>query len=99
MTDFTSESIRQGRKNQEASLETPESFATIDGASQARDSMELSNKNQRMAGEVGARAKAMMNDPVEIQRTNNWMQMFEAYAPQGMIWKQAKMGGMEQPQQ
>ena len=31
---FDPESIKQGRANQDASVETPESFATLDGATQ-----------------------------------------------------------------
>ena len=37
--DFTREAIQQGRANQDASSETPESFATIDGAAQPREEL------------------------------------------------------------
>ena len=39
--NFTKEAIQQGRANQDASAETPESFATIDGASVPREGTEL----------------------------------------------------------
>ena len=39
---FTKESIQQGRANQDASVETPETFATIEGAAQPREGTELS---------------------------------------------------------
>ena len=34
--EYSKEAILQGRKNQEATTETPEKFATIDGSSQVR---------------------------------------------------------------
>ena len=40
--EFSRESLQQGRANQDASVETPESFATIDGAAQPRPGTELS---------------------------------------------------------
>ena len=49
---FDPESIKQGRANQDASVETPESFATLDGATQPREGTELSKGNSRMAGEM-----------------------------------------------
>ena len=49
-----------------------------------------------MAGEVGARALALMTNPEEIARTADWMAKFENNAPQAMEWKEAKMGGMEE---
>ena len=97
MPDFTRESIQQGRKNQDASIETPETFATIDGAAQVRPGRELSIQNQRMAGEVGARALSLMTNEEEIARTADWMAKFENNAPQAREWKEAKMGGMAPP--
>lgn len=94
MADFTKESIRQGRKNQDASAETPETFATLDGSAQVRPARELSIQNQRMAGDVGARALALMTNEEEIARTADWMAKFESAAPQATEWKEAKMGGM-----
>ena len=94
---FAKEAIQQGRMNQEASAETPETFATIDSASQARDSgRDLSIQNTRMAGNVGARALAMMNNKEEIDRTADWMAKF-GMSNQGMEWNQAKMMGMAPP--
>ena len=94
---FAKEALQQGRMNQEASAETPETFATIDSASQARDSgRDLSIQNTRMAGNVGARALAMMNNKEEIDRTADWMAKF-GMSNQGVEWNQAKMGGMAPP--
>ncbi len=93
--NFTRADIRQGALNQAASQETPESFATIDGASAPRESGDLDAGNRRMAGKMGARALDMINNPVEQQRTMNWMGKF-GMSNQGMQWNQAKMM-MSQP--
>lgn len=89
--EFSKESIQQGQANREASVETPETFATIEGASQPRGGTELSKGNSRMAGEMGARALELMNNPNEQVRVQNWMQQF-GMSNQGMEWNQAKMG-------
>ena len=89
--EFSKESIQQGQANRNASVETPETFATIEGASQPRGGTELSKKNSRMAGEMGARALELMNNPNEQVRVNNWMARF-GMTNQGMQWNQAKMG-------
>ena len=89
--EFSKESIQQGQANRNASVETPETFATIEGASQPRGGTELSKANSRMAGEMGARALELMNNPNEQVRVNNWMARF-GMTNQGMQWNQAKMG-------
>ena len=88
--EFARENIAQGRLNQQQSQETPESFGTIDGATVERGSMDLATGNQRMAGQQGARAVALMNNPDEAMRTEGWMHMF-GMSNQGMQWNQAKM--------
>ena len=92
---FSKESIKQGRANQAASVETPETFATIEGAAQPREGVELSKGNSRMAGEMGARALELMNNPNEQARVQGWMSRF-GLTNQGMQWNQAKMM-MSQP--
>ena len=89
--EFSKESIQQGQANRNASVETPETFATIEGASQPRGGTELSKKNSRMAGEMGARALELMNNPRDRVRVDNWMARF-GMTNQGMQWNQAKMG-------
>ena len=86
---FSRENIKQGLLNQQASVETPDSFATIDGATVPGQNMELSTANQRMAGKQGARALAMMNNPMEQKRTEGWMRMF-GLSNQGMEFNRAK---------
>jgi len=86
---FSRENIKQGLLNQQAAVETPDSFATIDGATVPGQNMELSSAHQRMAGKQGARALAMMNNPVEQARTEGWMSMF-GLSNQGMEFNRAK---------
>jgi len=89
--EFSKESIQQGRANQDASSETPETFATIEGAAAPREGVELSKGNSRMAGEMGARALELMNNPNEQKRVEGWMARF-GMTNQGMQWNAAKMG-------
>ena len=95
--NFSEQSIQQGRMNQRAGEETPGSFAEVNGASEANSTKDLSKNPRRMAGEMGGRAMALLNDPMEQQRTANWMQQF-GMSNQGMEFNQAKMM-MAQPQQ
>jgi len=72
---FTKESIQQGRQNQRATEEVAENIPTIDGAAQSRPSRKIDFQNTRMAGQVGARALALMTNPEAIKRTENYMAM------------------------
>ena len=90
--EFTRESLQQGLKNQEASVETPESFGTIDGAAVVRGGSSLDKKNTRVAGSMGARALQLMNDPAAQSQTEGWMSRF-GLTPQGAQFNSAKMGG------
>jgi hypothetical protein len=80
---FSKEAIQQGRANQDASSETPETFARLDGATIPREGRELSKSNSRMAGEMGARALELMNNPFEQKRVEGWMARFSS-KPTGM---------------
>ena len=93
--EFSKESIQQGLKNQEASLETPDNFGTIDGADVVRTSRDLDKKNSRMAGTVGSFALQLMNDPNAKAINDAWMSKF-GLSNQGMQFNQAKMM-MSQP--
>jgi len=90
MATFSSENMKQGRMNQRASQETPETFGNIDGAASPQSSKELDSGETRMAGKMGARALTMINNPDEQTRTSNWMAKF-GMSNQGMQWNQAKM--------
>lgn len=93
--DYSKESIQQGQKNQEASIETPENFGTIDGADVPRPARDLDKKNSRMAGRVGSFALQLMNDPNAKAVNDAWMSKF-GLSNQGMEFNQAKMN-MSQP--
>ena len=82
--EFSKESIQQGQANRSASVETPETFATIEGASQPRGGTELSKRNSRMAGEMGARALELMNNPNEQARVLRWMAQYNMFQGNGM---------------
>ena len=88
---YAKENLQQGLRNKQASAETPDSFATVDGATVPRDGTELSKGNSRMAGEMGARALELMNNPNEQNRVQGWMSRF-GLTNQGAEWNQAKMG-------
>ena len=92
--DFNPETIVQGRVNQNRTKETPNSFAMESGTSAVKPSKPLDTmaNDKRMAGRVGQRALELMNNPDELQRTQNWMQNF-GMSNQGMMFNQARMGG------
>ena len=89
--DFDRRAVQQGRLNQQASVETPNSFGTGDGAPVVNPTGDLSKSNRRMAGQEGSRAIEMMTNPEEQKRVAQWMQMFGT-TNQGMQWNAAKMG-------
>jgi len=88
------QTIQQGRQNQIESNETPASFTMENGVVRSEDTGDLAFKarSNRMAGEVGARALELMNDPAEFDRTSAWMSAF-AQSNQGAEWNIAKMNG------
>jgi hypothetical protein len=65
--------------------ENPTSFPTIAGAREKTDPK--SNDKTRMAGE---RVMQLMRDPVESQRTMNWMTQFNL-SNEGVQFNQGKM--------
>lgn len=88
------QTIQQGRQNQLEANETPASFTMENGVVRSEDTGDLAFKarNNRMAGEMGARALELMNDPAELERTQSWMQAF-GQSNQGMEWNMARMNG------
>ena len=88
---FNPKDIQNGRLNQQKSRETPNSFASTNGTTEANPTGDLSKSSRRMAGQMGTRAMDLMNNPVERQRTINWMNMFGT-TNQGLQWNAAKMG-------
>ena len=65
---FDRRAIQQGRLNQQKAEETPNSFATEEGAPVVNPTGDLSKSNRRMAGQMGARAIEMMTNPEEQVR-------------------------------
>ena len=86
--NYSPEDIRNGQQIKIQANETPSSFASMDGAAQMGESKTFGTS--RKAGEVGQRALDMMNNPVEIKRTQNWMSQF-GMSNEGMQFNQARM--------
>ena len=88
--------INQGNQLRKMAEETPSNFGLIDGASEQPVS---TKSDRRMAGPVGSRAIALMTDPNEQARTQNWMAKF-GMSNEGMQFNQARMMmANPQPQQ
>lgn len=96
--NYSAQDLQQGLKLKRQSEETPANFGTNEGAVERTESAGFGKS--RMAGETGARIVQLMNDPVEAQRTMNWMSQF-GLSNEGMQFNQAKMmmAGGGQPQQ
>ena len=92
MNYSNSKTIIQGRQNQLEANETPQSFTVENGVTQSEDTGDLAFKARpnRMAGEMGARALQLMNDPKELERTKSWMDAF-SLSNQGAEWNGANM--------
>ena len=86
--NYSPQDIQQGLRLKKQSEEIPTSFGTNEGAIDRSESAGFGKS--RMAGEVGARLVQLMNDPVESQRTMNWMSQF-GLTNEGMQFNQAKM--------
>ena len=86
--NYSPQDLQQGARLKRQSEETPSTFGTNEGAVTRNESSGFGKS--RMAGEVGARVVQLMNDPVEAQRTMNWMSQF-GLSNEGMQFNQAKM--------
>ena len=89
--------IEQGNRNKRMAEETPNNFGELDGAAQFTPGRDLADRPSRMAGEMGARAMQMINDPAEKARTDAWMNAF-GMSNQGMEFNQARMIQMAPPE-
>ncbi len=95
--NYSPPDMKQGLDLKDQAEENPSNFGILDGATE-RPANGIVGKS-RMAGPTGARASAMMNDPVEQERTANWMRMF-GMSNQGAEFNQARMMmANPQPQQ
>ena len=95
--DYSPQDIQQGNKLKNQAEETPQNFGTVDGAIERPESAGFGKT--RFAGQKGARIIELMQDPVEAQRTMNWMTQF-GLSNEGMQFNQARMMmANPQPQQ
>ena len=97
--NYSPQDLQQGLRLKTQSEETPTTFGTNEGSVTRNESAGFGKS--RMAGETGARVIQLMNDPVEAQRTMNWMSQF-GLSNEGMQFNQAKMmmaGGGQPAQQ
>ena len=95
--DYSPQDIQQGNRLKLQAEETPTNFGTVDGATERAESAGFGKT--RMAGQKGARIIELMQDPVEAQRTQNWMTQF-GLSNEGMQFNQARMMmANPQPQQ
>ena len=94
--NYSPEDLKQGKVLEDQARERPSNFGTLDGSMERPTA---AGYGKRMAGPAGARAIQLMNDPVEQQRTQGWMQQF-GMSNEGMQFNQARMMmANPQPQQ
>ena len=94
--NYSPQDIQQGISLKKQAEETPDNFGILDGATERTTD---AGYGSRMAGQKGARIAELMNNPIEKQRTNNWMGMFSK-SNEGMQFNQARMMmANPQPQQ
>ncbi len=89
---YSRSSVTQGRANQAKANEQPNTFAVENGITDVTQMSSLDVPKQRMAGKFGHRALEYMNDPMEKERTDTWMDLF-GQSNQGMEFNQAKING------
>ena len=85
---YSAQDISQGESLKRKSEETPSNFGTVDGAIERQESSGFGKT--RFAGQKGARLVELMQDPVESQRTMNWMTAFNL-SNEGMAFNQGRM--------
>ena len=90
--EYEKSGVAQGRVNQSKAQEQPNTFSTLNGTDQISQVSALDVPKQRMAGQMGHRLQEYLNDPVEHDRTQTWMDMF-GLSNEGVAFNQAKMGG------
>tara|TARA_B100001778_G_scaffold271016_1_gene232892 strand:+ start:2665 stop:2976 length:312 start_codon:yes stop_codon:yes gene_type:complete len=81
--NYDRESILSGNQIQKDRQETPSTF-------HAANQLDRPRTKTRMAGEMGARAQELINDPNEQKNTDNWMELF-GQSNEGNAFNQAKI--------
>ena len=87
---FDRNAILQGQRLRRENTETPATFAYYNGEVVPSTDKQLDRTSGRMAGPMGARAQALMDDPVEYDRTMKWMDLF-GLSNDGLKFNEAKM--------
>ena len=90
--NYSRASVSQGRVNQAKAEEQPNTFYTTNGNGQINQESALDRPKQRMAGQFGHRALEYMEDPMEQERTDTWMDLF-GQSNEGAEFNQAKING------
>jgi len=80
-TNFGSPGSIVGGRMAQAGKKAENTFGTENAASNVTENNTLDTTDSRMAGEVGARAMQMMNDPEEFNRTMGWMNLMDSFRP------------------
>lgn len=87
---FDNAQIRQGNRLRAELKSQPATFATDSGVAKVTPDRDMQSRNStRMAGEMGARAIELMQNPQEAGRTSQWMEMF-GQSNQGNEFNQTK---------
>ena len=89
--NIDSQTILNGTRRKEELRSNPATFASDAGVANFEPNRPLdSYSGTRMAGSQGARALALMNDPAEAQRVDEWMNQF-GQSNQGQEFNAAKL--------
>ena len=88
---YDKQTLVQGNRQRAEAEERPTTFAEYNGAvsPSPSSSLELSSQT-RMAGQKGARALELMQNPEAAQNVNDWMNLF-GQSNQGGEFNQQKM--------
>ena len=89
--NIDSQTIINGTRRKKELESNPATFSNDSGVANFDPRRPLdSYRGTRMAGQVGARALALMNDPMEAQRVDEWMNQF-GQSNEGAEFNMAKM--------
>ena len=77
--NYSKAEIAQGLRLQKETKENPETFGQVDGAATYKPSGDLSKQySTRMAGEIGAFAEALTQNPQFQQQLSEWNSLFSS---------------------
>jgi len=94
--NISPETIRNGNRLRRELASNPATFGTDSGVAQIQPNENLDQRNGiRMAGQMGARALELMQNPQEAQRVDEWMNQFGQSVP-GREFNAAKLQQAQQ---